>query len=421
MKNAITLSLVFLAACAAQPDKNIEADPQKFDTVAMDNLLGGVVERGEQIGVSALVFDEGEVVYKGAFGLRDRERNKPIDMDTVFRIYSMTKPITSAIIMDLQEDGLLNLDDPASKYIPELAEMVVISMGKDGKPAFSPQSPPMTVEDLLLHRAGIAYGIFGDANPVETMYGKAGLFDPTEDLSVKMQKLSKLPLFTQPGEGWYYSYSIDVLGRIAEVVTGQTLGEIMDERLFDPLGMDETGFYVRPDQKHRFASNYALTPEGKYVLQDDGQESVFLKDMPFQSGGGGLVSTLGDYAKFAQMLLDGGIYNGHRVLEEKTVNLMMSNQMDADDKFMMPWFGEAGDAGFGYGGRVVTGGSAETIAKTGNSPGQFGWSGMARTTFWVDKPNDAFGILMLQYFTNGDPQLHKDFKVLAHTQTRDDK
>lgn len=424
LKQTLPLSLLLLVGCAADTDTSApspEPAAPAFDTAAMDTLLSGAVERGEQVGVSALVFDEGQVVYSGTFGLRDREREQPVEMDTVFRIYSMTKPITAAVIMDLQEDGLLDIDDPVSKYIPELSLMQVVSTGEDGTPVLTPQETQMTVKDLLLHRAGMGYGIFGDVNPVETMYGKAGLFDPSENLSIKMTKLSQLPLLMQPGEGWYYSYSIDVLGRIAEVVTDQTLGEIMDERIFDPLGMNETGFYVRPDQKHRFTSNYALTQEGTYVLQEDGHESEFLTVRPFESGGGGLVSTLGDYAKFAQMLLDGGTHGGQRVLEEATVKMMMTNQMDADDKFLMPWFGDPGDAGFGYGGRVVTGGTPESIAASGDGPGQFGWSGMARTTFWIDEPNDAFGILMLQYFTDKDPQIHTDFKRLAYAGTKDEE
>lgn len=425
MKHALLLtgiaSALFVAACSP----TVETQPsepeavQGFDKAAMDSLLSEAVESGDHVGVSGLVYDEGKIVYTGAFGLRDKERGEPVELDTVFRIYSMTKPVTTAIIMDLQEDGLLDINDPASKYIPELAAMQVASLGENGLPKFTPQETPMTVKDLILHRAGMGYGIFGAVNPVEEAYGKAGLFESSEDLSIKMTKLSGLPLLSQPGEGWYYSYSIDVLGRIAEVVTGKRLGDIMEERIFDPLGMDETGFYVRPDLKSRFASTYLLDDKGHYTLAEDGQESPFLNDNAFQSGGGGLVSTLGDYAKFAQMLLDGGVYNDHRVLDEATVKAMMTNQMDPDDKFMMPWFGGAStDAGFGFGGRVVTSTTAEKIAESGQMPGQFGWSGAARTLFWVDKPNEAFGIIMLQYFGQKDPKIRNDFKALAVAQTR---
>ncbi|MGB0908209.1 MAG: serine hydrolase domain-containing protein [Maricaulaceae bacterium] len=417
MKRLLLSSAFFLAACGGDDAPIIEAPT--FDKAAMDTLLSGAVENGEVLGVSALIFDEGQTVYTGTFGMADRERGVPVAMDTVFRIYSMTKPITAAVIMDLVEEGKLSLSDPASKYIPELADMSIAKLNPDGHFGFLPQAKPMTIEDLLLHRAGMGYGIFGPVNPVEALYEKAGLFNPTEDLSVKMTKLGKLPLLAQPGDGWYYSYSIDVLGRIAEVVTGQRLSEIMDERIFDPLGMNETAFSVRPDQKARFSSNYAMMEDGSFVVQDNSQESQYLTDNAYQSGGGGLVSTLGDYAKFAQMLLDGGIYDGKRVLDEATVAMMMSDRMDADDAFMMPWLGGETGVSFGYGGSIVTDTTPELQAKNGRSVGQFGWGGMAKTKFWVDKPNDAFGILMLQYFAAADPALHDSFQALALEGTLD--
>ena len=414
MKKLLLLGALVAAGCAAQS----ETQTPTFDTVAMDALLSDAVSSGAHVGVSALIYDEGKTVYTGAFGLRDRERNQPVEMDTVFRIYSMTKPITSALILDLQEDGLLNIADPVSKYIPELANMKVASADADGNPVFSPQATPMTIEDLLLHRAGIGYGIFGPVNPVETMYEKADLFSRNEPLSTKMTKLSKLPLIAQPGDGWYYSYSIDVLGRIAEIVAGKSLGELMAARIFTPLGMTDTGFDVRDDQKPRFASNYFLTDDKIYVLQDDGQKSPYSDPAVYQSGGGGLVSTLGDYAKFSQMILDGGIYNGHRVLNEKTVAMMTANQMDDDDKFMMPWIGADNATGFGYGGSVRLAATPEQLAKDGQGFGQFSWGGMARTQFWIDKPNNAFGIIMLQYFGQEDPEIHDTFRALAYAETK---
>ena len=415
MKKLLLLGAIALASCAAQT----ESDAPTFDKTAMDALLSDTIANGTHVGVSALVFDEGQTVYTGAFGLSDREREKPVELDTVFRIYSMTKPITSALILDLQEDGLINLDDPVAKYIPELDGMMVASAGEDGKPVFTPQTTPMTVKDLMLHRAGLGYGIFGPVNPIEEMYEKSALFTRDEDLATKMAKLSKLPLVAQPGEGWYYSYGIDVLGRVAEVAAGKNFGDLMSERIFKPLGMKDTGFQVREDQKDRFASTYFLKDDNSYVLMEDSQTSPFLEPAIFQSGGGGLVSTLGDYAKFAQMLLDGGVYNGHRVLDETTVKTMTSNQMDADDKFMMDWIGESDTTGFGYGGSVQVADTPEQLAKDGRAIGQYGWGGMARTQFWIDEPNDAFGIMMLQYLGQGEPALRESFRALAYEQTKD--
>jgi len=273
MKKALFVGALIIAGCSGQPES--KAPP--FDTAAMDTLLSEAVSSGAHVGVSALVFDEGHTVYTGTFGQRDRERDLPVEMDTVFRIYSMSKPITSALILDLQEDGLLNVNDPVSKYIPELGTMMVASAGADGQTVLTPQTTPMTIKDLLLHRAGIGYGIFGPVNPAEEIYQKAELFKRDESLAVKMQKLSKLPLIAQPGEGWYYSYSIDVLGRVAEVATGENFGDLLATRIFKPLGMTDTGFEVREDQKERFASNYFLKDDNSYVVQDDGQKSPYLE------------------------------------------------------------------------------------------------------------------------------------------------
>ena len=185
-------------------------------------------------------------VYRGVFGLGDRERGTVLTKDSVYRVYSMTKPMTAALIMDLVEEGKLSLSDPASKYVPELAQMKVASLDANGVPQFKDQNRAITIEDLMLHRAGLAYGIFG-IGPIEEAYAKADLFNPQETIADQMDKLAALPLLGQPGEQWFYSYSIDILGRIAEVATGQTLGEALQDRFLGPLGMSETGFRVRED------------------------------------------------------------------------------------------------------------------------------------------------------------------------------
>jgi len=420
MKLALTLSATLLMSCSAATTPDVKApSAPTFDSAAMDTLLSEAVTSGDVIGTSAMVFDEGQVVYKGAFGLGDRERNVAVDMDTIWRIYSMTKPVTSVVIMDLQEEGKLKLSDPVSKYIPEIANMRVAKIGEDGKPSFEAQARSITLEDLMLHRSGMGYGIFGPVNAVAAAYEKADLFSPAETLETKIAKLSKLPLMFQPGEAWYYSYSIDVLGRVAEIIEGKNLGEVMQARIFDPLGMTETGFTVRLDQISRLVSNYYVTEDGSYALAEDGQKSPFANpDNKFQSGGGGLVSTLGDYAKFAQMMLEGGIYKGQRVLEEATVELMMQDHMGQDKPYMFPWLGGETRAGFGYGGSVQIDDSPEQLALNGKSKGQWGWSGAARTEFYIDRPNNAFGIIMLQFFSAEDPKLHADFRALSHKQTK---
>ena len=406
--------LIGISACSAGAQKT---EPQ-FDTAAMDALLLGAVERGEVIGVQALVFDEGQTVYRNSFGLADRERNVPVKFDTVYRVYSMTKPLTSALILDLREEGKLKLSDPASKYIPQIAQMKVVSLGEDGQPNYEDQKRPITIEDLLLHRAGMAYGIFG-GNPIEIAWGKADLFNGQTTMAENMDKLPALPLLGQPGEQWFYSFSIDVLGRIAEVITERSLEEAMQARFFKPLGMSETSFRVTDNLKPRFASNYLLQDDGTYRLIEDGQTSPYTKPGKLESGGGGLTSTADDWLKFAQLLLNEGEYNGTRILEAETVRLMMTDHL-GDTPSLLPWLGGTTGAGFGYGGAVQNSATPEQETASGLYPGQFGWGGAARTDFWVDPENNSIGIIMLQFFGGEDPKIHDDFQALTLAQTRDD-
>lgn len=418
-----------LTACAAEGVASAETkdappvEAPAFDRAAMDALLSDAVETGDVIGVSALVFDEGEVVYRNAFGLADRENELPVTDDSVWRIYSMTKPVMSAVIMDLVEEGQLGLQDAAADYIPALANMKVVSLDENGVPQYEDQARPMTVEDLLLHRSGMSYGIFG-GSPVEEAYQQANLFAADEPLAPKMERLGQLPLVAQPGAVWMYSYSIDVLGRIAEVVTGQPLDDIMAERIFEPLGMRETGFYVRPDQADRFVAVYEYKEDGTYQRLEESPDNVFLPgfmvDDAFHSGGGGLVSTLGDYAKFSEMILNEGALGDVRVLEPETVRLMMQNHMEEGFTSFLPWLGGETGIGFGYGGSVVLSATEEQQMTTGRYVGQWGWGGAARTNMFIDPANDSFGIIMLQFFSPEDPQLHADFRVLTLKETRDE-
>ncbi len=417
----LLLSSVLLGAVACSPSPAAELPlAPTFNTAAMDALLSGAVERGDVVGVQALVFDEGQTVYRNSFGMADRERNVPVKSDTVYRVYSMTKPVTSALIMDLMEEGKLKLSDPASKYVPQLAQMKVVSMGADGKPQYADQTKPMTIEDLLLHRAGMAYGIFG-GNPIEDAWGKANLFNPKATMSSNMDKMPMLPLLGQPSEQWFYSFSIDILGQIAEVVTGQTLGEAMEERFFEPLGMTETSFRVSAEMKPRFASNYMLQADGTFMLIEDGQNSPFADTTNvMESGGGGLTSTTDDWIKFARMLLNEGEFEGKRILEADTVKLMRTDHLK-DTPSLLPWVGGTSNAGFGYGGAVQLDVNTELQAQSGRFPGQFGWGGAARTDFWIDPENDSIGIIMLQFFGGEDPKIHSDFRALTLAETRDDK
>ena len=412
----VPLTLALMTGCANTLPA--PASAPEFDAGAMDALLSGAVERGEVIGVSALVFDEGAEVYNGAFGLRDREAGLPVTEDTVWRIYSMTKPMTSAVIMDLEEEGLLSLSDPVSKFIPSFADVRIARPGADGSVERVAPRRAITVEDLLLHTAGLGYGIFGDMTPIEAEYARAQLFRSGESLADKVDRIAALPLNGEPGEQWFYSISIDVLGRIIEVVTQQSLADAMQARLFGPLGMDETAFVLKDGQEARFAQLYALTPEGEYVLAPGMAGVGFREDPGFQSGGGGLVSTQDDVARFAQMMLNGGTLDGARILEAETVKRMMSDHLDGRPS-VLPWLGGDTGAGFGYGGSVQLTATPEQQAESGRYPGQWGWGGAARTNMFIDPANDSFGIIMLQFFSAEDPPIHNDFQAEVLRQTRD--
>ena len=416
----LTLSGV---ACSPASDRgpDSKAKASTFDKATMNTLLGGAVESGKLIGVQALVFDEGEVVYRGVFGLGDRERGTVLTKDSVYRVYSMTKPMTAALIMDLVEEGKLKLSDPASKYVPQLDQMQVASLGSTGVWQFKDQNRPITIEDLMLHRSGLAYGILG-VGPIEKAYAKAELFNPKQTIADQMEKLPALPLLGQPGEQWYYSYSIDVLGRIAEVATGQTLGEAFNARFFEPLGMTETGFLVSAEQKPRFVSNYMRQEDGNFVLAEDGQSSPFADPQnKFESGGGGLVSTTEDWLKFAQLLLSEGEFNGVQILEPESIRLMMTDHTGPDFPYFLPWLGGETGAGQGYGASIQVTATQKQQIELGRYPGQFGWGGAARTNFWVDPENNAIGIIMLQFFSPTDPEIHDQFQALVLAQTRNDR
>ena len=392
----------------------------------IDNLLRTSVLNKEVIGVSALIYDEGSVIYKNSYGLRDRERNIPVEVDTIWRIFSMTKPVTATIIMDLKEEKKLNLSDPVSKYIPEIDNMQVARIDENGFVSLESQNRAITLEDLMLHRSGMGYGIFGSQSILTSLYNDAELFyvvdkksGISESMEKKMIKLSKLPLLFQPGEAWYYSYSMDVLGRVAEVIEGKKLGEIMEERLFKPLGMTDTSFAIKPEQQKRFASNYFRTKEGNFILIEDGQNSPFANPLnEFQSGGAGLVSTIDDFTIFAKLILDGGKYKGHRVLDEETIDLMIKDHMGQDKPYLIPWLGPDFMSGFGYGGSIQINETPEQLARNGKGIGHWGWSGAARTIFWIDRKNNSFGILLLQFLSDEDPKIHDEFRALAFAMTK---
>jgi CubicO group peptidase (beta-lactamase class C family) len=353
------------------------------------------VEQGKLPGAVVMVSRRGKIVYSGAFGFQDPVKKTPMQADTIFRIYSMTKPLVSVAAMMLVEDGVVQLTDPVSKFLPAFKN-VKVSTGAVEVPA----ERQMTVQDLLRHSAGLAYGELTKNAAVKDMMAKAGLvkpgvrdFDTREMTSPEqIERLSKIPLIHQPGMAWEYSLASDVLGRVVEAASGERLGDILAERLFKPLKMVDTGFWVPAEKMARLAEPFEVDPASgnKYPLID-------VSAPPRNdSGGAGAVSTAMDYLRFGQMLLNGGVLDGQRVMSRSTIKLMTSDHLGT--RIAAPLTpGELllGTPGYTFGlGFAVRQGDG--IAGVHGSAGEFMWAGYAGTYFWVDPKEEIVAVYMSQ-------------------------
>lgn len=344
-------------------------------------------------GAAMLIAHRGEIVFETVLGMRDPATGVPLAMDSIFRIYSMTKPIVSVGLMMLVEQGQLLISDPVSKYLPEMSGLKVgiEEIGANGKTMLSlvPAVREMTVQDLLRHTSGLTYGIFGESL-VKSEYRQAGVERVGVTNAEFIRKLATLPLAYQPGTTWEYSRSTDVLGILIERITGMTLDAFVDERILKPLKMNDSGFWVPPDQQHRIAEPFDVDP-------DTGQQIKLLniRSKPsFLSGGGGMVSTAHDYLRFANMLRGGGAHDGVRLLSHKTVQYMTSDHLCAiPGATASAGFLPGPGYGFGLGFAVRTSIGA---AYTPGSVGDFNWSGLGGTYFWIDPAEDLIAIWMMQ-------------------------
>ncbi|MCA8920464.1 MAG: beta-lactamase family protein [Planctomycetes bacterium] len=348
--------------------------------------LDGLVKEGVLPGAAVLVARRGKVAFVHTTG--ERAPGAPMQRDTIFRIYSMSKTVTSVAALMLWEEGKLDLDAPVARYIPELADLVV-AVGESG--VESPDRQP-TVRDLFLHTSGFTYGIFGQTR-VDKEYRAAGLLNPLEPMSRFVEKLGKLPLLNQPGERWHYSVSIDVLGHVVERISGQGLDAFFAERIFGPLNMVDTGFWVPTEKLSRLSAAYTPTPEG-LTAKELPASSPFQFQPPMLGGGGGLVSTLDDYARFALMILGRGTLDGARLLRPETVDSMLTNQLPP----ALASRSIAPGVGFGFGGAV-------RMTFDPNAPNhpvrEFGWGGLAGTTFFVAPDQELVGVCMQQVAPHG--------------------
>ncbi len=355
--------------------------------------LQKLVDDGKVAGAIVTVARKGQIVLNEAVGFADKEAKKPMATDSVVRIYSMTKPITSVGVMMLVEQGKVKLDDPVSKYIPELAGPQVYVSGEGDDVKLEPATREVSVRDLLRHTSGYTYGFFGNSY-VDQQYRKAMILAPFADLAATVAKIGKQPLLHQPGTHFNYSVSTDVLGRLIEVASGQTLDKFFDENIFQPLKMEDSGFFVKPENHERFVNNYKLDTDGStLVVGDDAKVSPYLRQPKLFSGGGGGVSTAGDYIRFCQMLLNKGELDGVRLLKPETVEQMWQNQLpESAPDVVMQGLKRKG-VGFGLGFSVVY---AETSASSPVPIGELGWGGAASTHFWLSPKDDLAVVVMTQ-------------------------
>jgi CubicO group peptidase (beta-lactamase class C family) len=380
---------------------------------------------GKLAGAVTQVWRRGELALNSVLGLADRERRQPLAEDSIFRIYSMTKPITSVAIMMLVEECKIALDDPVSKFIPSWEKLGVYAGGfMEG---FRTRAParPMLVVDLLRHTSGLTYGFHQNTN-VDAAYRKLKLGDLATQgtLDEMIEKLATLPLEFSPGEAWNYSVSTDVLGYLVGKVSGKPFEVFMKERIFDPLGMVDTAFYVPEEKMSRFCACYAIGALGSKVevdqaptLQDDPRTSPYLKPPSFVSGGGGLVSTAADYMRFARMLLQGGELNGVRLLGPKTLALMTANHLPGGldlPRLSRSMFSEANYEGVGFGlGFATTVTPASTLLP--GSAGDFFWGGAASTFFWVDPREDMIVLFLTQLLPSSAHPVRRQLRTLIYS------
>jgi CubicO group peptidase (beta-lactamase class C family) len=371
-------------------------DERRLERIT-EHLVTRYVEPGKIAGCQALVARGGHVAYFRSFGLADLERGTPVREDTVWRIYSMTKPITSVALMTLYEEGRFHLSDPVNRFIPEWSELRVCETTGDGHDRLVEPDRPVSVRDLLTHTSGLTYGLNAQ-HPVDRMYAEAGLRDPELTLEELTRRLGGLPLKFQPGTRWHYSWATDVCGRLVEVISGRSFGDYLRHVIFEPLGMVDTGFVVPAGAAGRLAANYVRDANKKLAVFDDPETSPYLAPRPMQSGGGGLVSTTSDYLRFTEMLRRGGELGGRRILGRDTIRFMTRNHLPggaALASIALDRFGETGFAGVGFGlGFAVTLDPVE--AQGMGSPGDYYWGGAASTTFWVDPVEDLVVIFMTQ-------------------------
>jgi CubicO group peptidase (beta-lactamase class C family) len=412
MKRLIPLLLLLLIvtfSCKSPEQKDdASADTLLINSAAksrLDSTLKSMIDTARVVGISALVFEKNKEVYFNSFGFADREKNVPMDRNTLVRIFSMTKPITGVALMQLYEKGAFTLDEPLSKYFPEFANIKVLdTVDAKGKMILVAPKRPITIRDITRHTAGFA----GPNHPVlGELAKKADAGNKENTLSQLVKKLATTPLAFQPGEQWSYGISVDVQAALVEVLSKKTFDVYVRENIFDPLGMNNTRYV--PQDMSKLAAVYRRTTDGDSLIRIPDEEANAFngKEWPLKPGGYGFTSTVDDYMTFAQMLVNEGTLNGKTILKEETVKLMATNQL-ADSVTERMWLPSKGRVGFGIDFAVRLEKAADATEKQG-AVGEFFWDGAASTLFWVDPENELTAVLFVQIFPF-DNDLHKKFR-----------
>ena len=397
-------------------------DPKRLERLTA-HLERRYIEPGKIAGCQALVARHGTVAYFRSLGQRDLERSTPMTDDTIFRYYSMTKPITSVALMTLLEQGHFQLNDPVSRFIPSWKGHQVWVSGEGADMKLEAPNRPMTVRDLLCHTSGLTYGSLLAAvgvdvapDPVDVEYDRIGVRRTDETLESFVGLLAQVPLRYHPGERWMYSLATDVCGALVEIITGKAFDQYLQETIFDPLGMVDTAFAVTPDRASRLAANYGRRRDKSLVCIDDPATSTYLQTPKFLSGGGGLTGTTADYVRFAEMLRQGGTLDGERILGPRTLALMHRNHLlNGQDLTQMAIgsFAETAYSGVGFGLGFAM--SLDEVATGSLGVGDYYWGGAASTIFWVDPIEDLVAVFMTQLIPSSTFDFRGQLKSIIYS------
>lgn len=422
LRGSILLTFAVLAtSCATRREPALPLAPpaalglSEASLARMDSALAAFVDSGHVAGIYAVIARHGRIGYERTFGRRDLETGAPMRREAVFRVYSMTKPVVAAGILRLVDEGRLGLDDPVATYIPTFADVRVFAGGSADAPVLEVPSSPVTVRQLLNHTSGLAYGL--TPGPVDTIFGRAKLYDASRTLQEFTDRVARIPLLFAPGTDWSYGSGFEVAGRVIEVVSGEPLDRFLEDRIFRPLGMRDTGFRVRPGMRDRLATVYRTGPDGSLEpLGRDGLMSMFEPEARFLWASGGLLSTPDDYLRFAHMLLGGGVFDGTRVLTSEAVELMTRNTLPPD-RTPIAYGSLTRDHGYGFGLGVAVKVDSADVDRAGPA-GVYRWSGYVGTYFWVDPSNDLVAMVWTQHSPGARHPIQTTFQELVYSALR---